>query len=115
MKRNILAICALAATASLMAQSYQVVVTTKDGEKKVFAADDITDIKFANAPQYIKAGTFIEGLYSPNATNATYDFTIATEEPDAEGQPAVVGGVQMSLSMNAPLSDEAQNAILPEG
>ena len=115
MKRNILAICALAATASLMAQSYQVVVTTKDGEKKVIAADDITDIKFANAPQYIKAGTFIEGLYSPNATNATYDFTIATEEPDAEGQPSAVGGVQLSLSMNAPLSDEAQNAILPEG
>ncbi len=115
MKRILMTVCAVVSAAALFAQNYQVVVTTTDGERKVFATDEISDIKFKNAPTYIKANTFIEGTYNPNATNALYSFTIATEEPDNEGQPAAIGGMQLGLSMYAPLSDEAQNAILPEG
>lgn len=45
-----MAVCAIASAATMLAQSYQVVVTTNDGERKVFATDDVSDIKFNNAP-----------------------------------------------------------------
>lgn len=115
MKKNILAICALAAAATVCAQDYQVVVTTTDGERKVFATKEVTDISFTNAPEYQKANTLIEARYSPLTSNAQYDITIGTEEPDNEGQPSAIGGLQLSLSMYAELSEEAQNAMLPEG
>ena len=115
MKRNILALCALAATATLIAQSYQVVVTTKDGDKTVFATDSVTNIKFTDTPEYIKANTLLEASYNPNTTNACYSFTIATEEADSEGAPSEIGGVQLSLALYAPLSAEAQNAELADG
>ncbi|HCD77670.1 MAG TPA: hypothetical protein DEQ27_04985 [Prevotella sp.] len=115
MKRTLLAAWAVAAATSLFAQNYQVVVTSTDGERKVFATNDVASIKFKDAPVYKEANTFISGLYSPYAENALYDITIGTEEPDEEGEPATVGGFQIGLSMYAPLSDEAQNAILPEG
>ena len=115
MKRNILTACAIAMATSVFAQNYQVVVTTKDGEKKVFATNDVNSIKFKNAPQYKQANTFIEGTYSPYSENALYDITIGTEEPDEEGQPSAIGGFQLGLSMYAPLSAEANKAALPEG
>ncbi len=115
MKRNILATCAIALATSLYAQNYQVVVTTTDGERKVFATDDVSNIKFRNAPKYKEANTFIEGRYNPYSDNAEYSFTIGTEEPDDEGQPAAVGGFQISFSLYGPLSEEAHNAIIPDG
>lgn len=117
MKRNILAICAVATAASLLAQDYQIVITTKDGEKQVFATDnnDVSSITFTNAPEYTKANTFIEGRYNPKAQNAEYVFAVGTEDPDDQGQPAFEGSVQMQLSLFAPLSAEAQSAVLPEG
>lgn len=63
-KRYILSLCAMLATTSLFSQNYQVVVTTTDGESKVFATNDVSDIKFNNAPTYIKADTFIGGTYT---------------------------------------------------
>ena len=60
MKRNILALCALAAASSMFAQSYQVVVTTKDGEKSVFTSDQLANISFTDAPTYIAANTLLE-------------------------------------------------------
>ncbi len=110
-----MSVCAIASAASLFAQSYQVVVTTTDGERKVFATDDVSDIKFKNAPKYTEANTFIEGTYSPSEKSATYSIVIGTEEPDNEGQPSFVGGMQLGLSMTAPLSAEANKAKLPEG
>ena len=53
-KRYILSVCAIVMTTSLFAQNYQVVVTTTDGESKVFATNDVSNIKFSNAPKYIK-------------------------------------------------------------
>ena len=115
MKRTLLAAWAVAAATSLFAQNYQVVVTSTDGERKVFATNDVASIKFKDAPVYKEANTFIDGKYSPYTENALYDITIGTEEPDEEGQPSKIGGFQIALSMYAPLSDEAQNAVLPEG
>ncbi len=115
MKRNILTTCAIALATSLYAQNYQVVVTTTDGERKVFATNDVSNIKFRNAPKYKEANTFIEGEYSPYSDNANYTFTIATEEPDSEGNPATIGGFQISFSLYGPLSEEAHKAILPDG
>ena len=115
MKRLIVVACAIATTTSLFAQNYQVIVTTNDGERKVFATNEVSNIAFSNAPEYIKANTFIEGTYNPKTDNAVYSLTIATEEPDAQGQPSLVGGLQLGLSMYAPLSAEAQKAVLPEG
>ncbi len=110
-----MSVCAIASAASLFAQSYQVVVTTTDGERKVFATDDVSDIKFKNAPKYTEANTFIEGTYSPSKFSAVYSIVIGTEEPDSEGQPSFVGGMQLGLSLTAPLSEEASKAVLPEG
>ena len=115
MKRTLLAAWAVAAATSLFAQNYQVVVTSTDGERKVFATNDVASIKFKDAPVYKEANTFIDGKYSPYTENALYDITIGTEEPDEEGQPSKIGGFQIALSMYAPLSAEAQNAVLPEG
>lgn len=114
-KRYILSLCAMLATTSLFSQNYQVVVTTTDGESKVFATNDVSDIKFNNAPAYIKADTFIGGTYTAKTGNAVYNFSIGTEEPDGEGDPSVIGGLQLGLNMYAPLSADAQKAVLPEG
>ena len=114
-KRYILSLCAMLATTSLFSQNYQVVVTTTDGESKVFATNDVSDIKFNNAPTYIKADTFIGGTYTAKTGNAVYNFSIGTEEPDGEGDPSVIGGLQLGLNMYAPLSADAQKAVLPEG
>lgn len=114
-KRFILVACAIVAATSLFAQNYQVVVTTTDGERKVFATNEVSNIKFSNAPKYIEANTFIEGVYSANTNNALYSFTIGTEAPDDEGDPSAIGSLQMRLSMYAPLSADAQKAIIPEG
>lgn len=115
MKRILTTVCAVATAVTLFAQNYQVVVKTTDGERKVFATNEVADIKFKDAPVYKEANVFIEGAYNPNAQNALYTFTIGTEEPDSEGQPAEIGGLQMGLGVYGPLSPEAQNAQLPEG
>lgn len=108
-------VCAIASAATMLAQSYQVVVTTNDGERKVFATDDVSDIKFNNAPTYMEANHMIEATYSPNSENGTYSLIIGTDEPDGDGMPAAMGDMQIGLIMHAPLSQEAQNAVLPEG
>lgn len=110
-----MAVCAIASAATMLAQSYQVVVTTNDGERKVFATDDVSDIKFNNAPTYMEANHMIEATYSPNSENGTYSLIIGTDEPDGDGMPAAMGDMQIGLIMHAPLSQEAQNAVLPEG
>ena len=73
-----MAVCAIASAATMLAQSYQVVVTTNDGERKVFATDDVSDIKFNNAPTYMEANHMIEATYSPNSENGTYSLIIVT-------------------------------------
>ena len=50
MKRILTTVCAVATAATLFAQNYQVVVKTTDGERKVFATNEVADIKFKDAP-----------------------------------------------------------------
>ena len=59
MKRILTTVCAVATAATLFAQNYQVVVKTTDGERKVFATNEVADIKFKDAPVYKDANVFI--------------------------------------------------------
>ncbi len=117
MKRNILASIALAAAGLACAQQYQVVVTTTDGEKRVYETSDVSKITFENAPVYVQADRMLgTGVYNPqsNAT-ALYSFTIMDCEPDYYGEPSVIGGLQLTVTLVGNLTEDPYNATIPEG
>lgn len=115
MTRHILASLALAAATAVSAQTYQVVVTTTDGEKKVYNTDNVSQMRFSQTPDYINASYYLGGIYNPRTSNASYVFTVATGLPDSGGDPAAIGDLQLSLSLYGPLSEQAHRAALPEG
>lgn len=114
MKKYLLAGLALSAALTAAAQ-YQVVVTTTEGEQKTFSTSDVNSIRFAPAPNYIKANTFLGGMYNIREGKGIYTFTIGTGTPDNGGDPAEVGDLQLQLAIVAPLSEEAHNAAIPDG
>lgn len=115
MKTIISSLCALAVAGSAFAQGYQVVVTTKEGQKQVFNCDDVSKIRFEDTPNYIAADHFIGGTYNSSAESATYSFSIANNEPGNTGDPAAVGDIQLTLALVGPASAEAHNAQVPDG
>lgn len=115
MKTIISSLCALAVAGSAFAQGYQVVVTTKDGQKQVFNTDNVGQIRFEDTPEYIPANHFMGGTYNPSADSGTYTFTVATGEPDSAGDPASVGEFQLTLALIGPAAAEAHKAQIPDG
>ncbi len=115
MRRNILAMLAVAACCPAFAQQYQVVVTTKDGEKTVFATSDVGSIKFEEAPAYLECDNFVEGIYRLSGTEGLYELSVATGNVDAEGMPIEIGDLQLSLALVGTQSEDSYDAVLPQG
>lgn len=115
MKKHILTACALAVSSLLSAQTYQVVVTTTDGTKHAYSTDQVSKMEFEEAPQYITANEYLGGRYEPLSGSARYTLTVATALPDAGGDPAAIGDMQLTVALVGALSDEAHKAILPDG
>ena len=115
MRKNILAMLAVATCCPVFAQQYQVVVTTKDGEKTVFATSDVGSIKFEEAPRYIECDNFIEGVYRLSGTEGIYELSVATGEVDASGMPVEIGDLQLSLAVVGTQSEDRYAAVLPAG
>lgn len=115
MKKYILAAATLFAAISASAQAYQVVITETDGTQKAFSTTDVSSIKFTETPQYIEANYLISAYYNLTGTLGGYSFTIATGAPDKGGDPANVGDIQVQLNLIGTMSEDASNAIIPEG
>lgn len=117
MKRNIFAALALAVSGLACAQQYQVVVTTTDGEKRVYETSDVGKITFENAPAYVRADRLLgTGVYNPQSNStALYSFTITDCEPDYYGEPSVVGGLQLTITLVGNLTENPYEATIPEG
>lgn len=116
MKTKILSALAIGAIAlSAAAQNYKVVVTTTDGEKYEYPTSGLESISFQDAPDYVEANYLIGAEYGIRNDMGVYNFTIATEAPDQWGDPAVIGGVQLSLELVSNLSEDYLNAKLPAG
>lgn len=114
MKKYLLASLAITAAISAAAQ-YQVVVTTEDGEKKTFSTSDVNSIQFLPAPEYVKTNTFLGGTYNLRDGLGMYTFSCGTGAPDHGGNPAEVGELQFQITLYGEMSEEAHNAVLPEG
>ncbi|MDE7159465.1 MAG: hypothetical protein K2O24_01275 [Muribaculaceae bacterium] len=117
MKRNIFAALALAVSGLACAQQFQVVVTTTDGEKRVYETSDVNRITFENAPNYVQADRLLgTGYYNPQSnTSAFYNLTITDCGTDQYGEPEVIGGIQLTLTLVGNLAEDPYNAQLPAG
>lgn len=116
MKTNILtalAFSAIALTAS--AQNYKVVVTTTDGEKHEYATAGVENIRFEEMPSYVETNELIGAEYGINKEFGLYSFTIATNPPDENGDPAELMDIQLSLELVGDLSEDFLNAQIPLG
>lgn len=116
MRRNIFAALFLAASCSAFAQAeYQVVVTTTDGEQKVFAASDVASVKFENAPHYMDCTEMVSAIYQPASSYGLYTVTFGDCGADADGCPVEVGGIQATLTFVGGLSEDVGHPVLPAG
>ncbi len=116
MKTKILSALAIGVLGlSAAAQNYKVVVTTTDGEKHEYPTSGIESINFEDVPYYAEANYLIGAEYGIKDDMGIYNFTIATEAPDEWGDPADVGGVQLSLELTSNLSEDYLDAQLPTG
>lgn len=116
MKRNIITAFAFSALAlSASAQNYKVVVTTTDGEKHEYATSGVENIRFQEKPVYVDANVLIGAEYGINKDFGLYAFTIATGQPDSDGNPAEIMDIQLSLELVGDLSEDFMNAEIPLG
>ncbi|MBD5355763.1 MAG: hypothetical protein HDR88_02000 [Bacteroides sp.] len=115
MKRNIITALALGALSLTAAAQYKVVVTTADGQKTEFLTSDVNSIRFEEAPVYTELNYLIGAEYGLSKDFGTYAFTIASSEPDVNGDPAEIGDIQLSLELTAETSADYLDAQLPAG
>lgn len=98
----------------LAAQTRNMVVVGKDGSETKFNRNDIREVIFAEAPDYVSADYLLAARYTTKDGNATYRIDFATGNPDDAGDP-LAGDFQISLTLLGGLSEEAANAIIPAG
>lgn len=116
MKKYIFAVLALSTIASVSAQtSHNLVVEDINGNKKAFPTEDVKTILFKDMPQYIETNTLLAAVYSTRNSMGIYDIQFGTETPDEDGNPGVIGGIQIALSLNGPTSENASRAAIPTG
>ncbi|MCM1490954.1 MAG: hypothetical protein NC095_09040 [Muribaculum sp.] len=115
MKRNIISAFAVGLIALTASAQYKVVVTTNEGEKFEYPTSGVESIRFEEAPVYTPLSVFIDAEYTSKGENGIYSFTLATEQPDSEGNPSQIGGVQISMSLTSDLSENYLDAVLPAG
>lgn len=107
----------LAGAISLLAvaEGYNIVIKTADGEQHIFDSEKVAEINFANAPKYTAVNEFVSAQYSASGDLGSYTLTVGTDIPDATGEPAKIGDFQLAVTFTAAVSEDARNAILPTG
>lgn len=117
MKNHIFSLALLgAASLTAFAQSgTTLVVTEKTGEVSKFDSENVAGILFENAPDYTNVPVVLSSVYGTLEDNAYYEVQLGETVPNPEGDPVNVGDVQTSLYFIAPVSEDAYNAVLPEG
>lgn len=116
MKKYILSALALSAVALAGAQTTQnLVIQDNEGKKTSFPSADVKGLVFQEMPEYTEANTLIQAQYSTNGSLGVYDILLATEAPDAEGNPSAVGGMQINLYLTATASADLSRAAIPSG
>lgn len=117
MKKSILTILALASVAVAGAQDpvKSVVLTDKNGNNTYYTAGDVQGIAFTPAPEYETLDQFLLARYEEKGELGLYHVELGMGAPDAEGQPAELGDVQVALMIAAPWSDSLREPKLPAG
>lgn len=116
MKTKILSALLIGAAAlSAQAQNYKVVITGTDGTKTEYETSNVKNIVFQGTSNYIDTDYLIEAEYNSKDELGNYYIAFGNSAPDASGQPAEVGDIQLALELTADRSADSHNAILPEG
>lgn len=115
MKRNIFTLLALTGAMALSAQTYNVVVTTTDGEKHVYSSENVAGITFAEKPNYLEADYCVTAEYEEYSGTGRYFFTLGTGDRSNLGNPALVGDVQVTLALSNVYDENPYYAKLPAG
>lgn len=116
MKKIIFSALALAAVSMAGAQTVRnLVVTDKEGVTREFPADQIDGIVFQEAPEYVDLTEFLVSEYEESGNSGMYHIEFGTGLPDAAGNPADIGDMQVALLMQAPKSESLLNPRLPAG
>lgn len=115
MKKSIITAGIAVAVATIgIAQSYNMVVTTKDGKTHKFESTQIERVLF-DEEAGTSLNTLVNAIYATSGDNGIYTVTIGNAAADVSGNPDAVGDVQLTLAFVAPKSDDARNAILSAG
>lgn len=104
-----------AALVGAVAQNYNVVVTTKDGNIQTFRTENIHNIIFSEAPDMQELEYLYGAFYRTQEQTGVYRVRMANCPIDQTGEPGIVGGYEIDITMYAPLSEDRLNAQLPVG
>lgn len=117
MKKYILTLLAFAAVAVAGAQTpvKTVVLTDKEGNNTYYNASDVQGIAFTPAPEYDTLDQLLLTRYEEKNELGLYHVELGMGAPDAEGQPANIGDVQVALMIAGPWSDNLREPKLPAG
>ena len=116
MKRILFSALALAAVSLAGAQTVRnLVVTDLEGKTTQFPADQVDGVIFQEMPEYQALTKFLSSGYEESGESGLYRIEFGTAEPDANGNPAAVGDLQVALLMKAPKSADLLEPHLPAG
>lgn len=117
MKKAIIPAIALAAASFAGAQTVRnLVVTDLDGKTTQFPADQIAAVMFEETVEYRPLNRYLKSAYEESgAGSGQYIIEFGTGEPDASGNPAEIGDMQVALLMRAPRSESLLEPKLPAG
>ena len=116
-KAIILPSIALAAVSFAGAQTVRnLEVTDLEGKTTRFPADQIAAVIFEETVDYMPLSHYLNSAYEEiGDASAQYIVEFGTAEPDASGNPAAIGDMQVALLMRAPRSESLLEPKLPEG
>ena len=116
MKRIIFSALALAAVSMAGAQTTRnLVVTDKEGNDTNIPTDQIQAVVFSEAPNYAPLTHFLGATYEESGGNGIYTVELANATPDASGDPAHIGDIQLRMVLTGPKSANLNQPLLPAG
>ena len=113
MKKSIYIAASLAI--GLFAQAQNMVIVDKNGGTVKINRDNISEVYFKEAPEYTEANTLLYASYATKSNYALYEIQLGTGAPDANGDPAEPGDVQLALLLIGEQSADVSNAQIPQG
>lgn len=116
MKKYIFATLALAAAAMAPAQTVTTLqVEENDGTVTSFPVSNVEGVIFQPMPEYHDAYYKLRASYQEADGLGGYFIEFGTDEPDANGDPSKIGGMQVALALTAEKTPNLLTPVLPGG